>query len=165
VTSLARRIAVVLIAFLVLLAVSLSLVQVSHSPKVAPQESTAVAGDLPVPPPPPLTATMKAVLEKSTGFSALVSYTDAGFEPAHISVLRGQTVRFTNNSLHTMWIMSKGGADGVYPAAPESCGQSAFDTCKALAPHEIWEFTFEVPGTWEYQNNAGEKDRGTVVVK
>ena len=120
---------------------------------------------LPVPAPPVRTKHMDEVVANSKGFAQFVSYTDNGFEPADVTIKRGEAIRFTNNSTHAMWVMSSGGDGGVYPAADNDCGQSAFDTCTAFPPNEIWEFTFDVPGTWVYRNNANKSDVGVIRVK
>lgn len=129
------------------------------------QVSNEAPAPLPVPPPPPRTAHMQQVLDNSKGFQYFVSYTDNGFEPAELTVKRGETVRFTNNSSRNMWLMSSGGDGGVYPASDSSCGQSAFDTCVAYPPNEIWEFTFDVAGTWVFRNNVHKDDVGIIRVK
>ena len=118
-----------------------------------------------VPPPPPMTDHMQQVLDASHGFAQFVSYTDNGFEPADTTVRAGEAIRFTNNSSHSMWIMSSGGDGGVYPSIGETCGQTAFDTCVELPPHEIWEFTFSAKGTWVYRNNAFKEHVAVVRVK
>jgi plastocyanin len=121
--------------------------------------------DLPVPTPPPITPTMQAVLDKSVGFSAFVSYSENGFESPDVKIKKGDSVRFTNNSSHTLWI-SAVAKDGVmYPASGNTCGQSSFDSCVAMAPHEIWEFTFTEPGAWWYRNNSDQTHVGVIRVQ
>ncbi len=111
---------------------------------------------------PEMTATMKAVLEQSEGFQALVSYTERGFEPRTLSIEAGDTVRFTNNSIRDLWVASSG---TPYPGGGEACGQSAFDSCVALAPLEFWEFTFAEEGEWQYVDNLHKEFSGTVQVR
>ncbi len=113
-------------------------------------EDTALVEEVPA-----MTALMKEVLEKSTGFQLLVSYTDGGFQPSHASIKRGDTVRFTNNSSGEVWVSAAAVHNGnIFPGGPSSCGQSAFDSCTALQPKEFWEFTFDESGTWGYINVA-----------
>lgn len=121
--------------------------------------------DLPVEPPPPTTATMQAVLDKSTGFSVLISYTDRGFEGSDVTIKRGESVRFTNNSSHKLWISAVAKEGAMYPASEDGCGQSTFDSCMAMAPHEIWEMKFTKAGTWWYRNNSEQADVGVIRVK
>jgi len=115
---------------------------------------------------PPLTPQITAQLEKSRGFQALVSYTDRGFEPATVTIKKGQTVRFTNNSSDDVWIAaSSAGGGKLYPRVQDECGSSTFDTCKGQRPQEFWEFTFDIAGTWGYADNLHKGNTGIVVVK
>lgn len=114
---------------------------------------------------PPLTPAMEAILAKSNGFQYLISYTDGGFEPPTLTVKKGETVRFTNNSQDDLWIASATQPDGaVYPGQSD-CGATAFDTCAALKPQEFWEFTFDAAGTWSYKNNSDISKTGVITVK
>ena len=117
--------------------------------------------------PPPFTPAIKAQLAASHGFQYLVSYTGKGFEPMSVTVKKGDTVRFTNNSNEDLWIASAGTPGGsVYPAGVgNECGQSAFDSCRSMKHGEFWEFTFTEVGTWGYKNNADTKMAGVVMVK
>lgn len=115
--------------------------------------------------PPPYTPEIAAQLAKSHGFQMIVSYTDRGFEPPSTSIKAGETVRFTNNSSHTLWIAAVGTeGHSIYPGTSD-CGATAFDTCRALKPLEFWEFTFTQSGTWGYQNNLNKNDTATIRVK
>jgi len=111
-------------------------------------------GEAPIP---ALTEATKAKLEKSTGFAALVSYTESGFEPNLVSIKKGEAVRFTNNSSNDLWISSNGEKVAVYPRTKEGCGSSDLDSCEPFDPQDFWEFTFDTKGTWEVTNNL---DRG-----
>ena len=127
----------------------------------APQKDET-AGDNVIP---PYTAEVQARLQKSRGFEVLISYTNRGFEPSAVSLNAGESVRFTNNSSHDLWVASEGTAETpVYPGKSE-CGSSAFDTCRALKPHEFWEFTFTEVGTWLFRNNLDKEAKGTVRVE
>ena len=106
-----------------------------------------------------------AALAKSHGFQYLVSYTDRGFEPPALTIKKGETIRFTNNSGGGLWVASvaRPGAT-VYPGQSD-CGVSAFGTCAALKPGDFWEFTFDVSGTWSYKNISDTAKTGTVTVR
>jgi plastocyanin len=160
--SIGRQVVVLIVLVLLLIAVGIfsSLTNGIH-PRGFSDADTAQQ----VPPPPPRTEHMEKVLSESRGFSQFVSYTDNGFEPADVTVSKGETVRFTNNSAHDLWIMASGGDGGVYPATGNNCGQSDFDTCIALPPNEIWEFTFTAAGTWVYRNNVDKDHVGVIRVK
>ena len=104
-------------------------------------------------------------LQKSRGFEALISYTDNGFEPTQVSIKQGQSVRFTNNSSHKLWIAAEAEVGTPsYPGVSE-CGGSAFDSCRALKHRDFWEFTFGEEGTWLFKNNLDKNKTGTVMVE
>lgn len=113
---------------------------------------------------PPYTEEIAAQLAASKGFNHLVSYTEAGFEPQTITVRAGETVRFTNNSLGSMWVAAATEMGSIYPA-PGVCGQSAFDICKEVGPGMFYEFTFEKKGTWGYHDLSEPAKTGAVVVE
>lgn len=116
--------------------------------------------------PPPMTENMKRVLSKSVGFQHLVSLTDNGFEPANLSIRKGESVRFMNNSnTKDMWISSYAGEGNLYPGVNADCGQSPFDTCVPLPKYEFWEFTFDTAGTWSYRNAADTASIGVISVE
>jgi plastocyanin len=94
-----------------------------------------------------------------------ISYTNAGFEPASASIKKGDTVRFTNNSSHALWIASAPtGSETIYPGT-SNCGGGAFDTCMPLNPGDFWEFTFTQSGAWGYQNNLNKSDVAIMLVQ
>lgn len=103
-------------------------------------------------------------LEKSRGFEVLISYTDEGFEPREATIRRGESVRFTNNSSHDLWVAAAGTTENPsYPGVSE-CGGSTFDSCHTLRPRDFWEFTFVEDGTWIFQNNLDKTKAGAVEV-
>ena len=102
-------------------------------------------------------------LAASHGFQYLISYTDQGFEPAQLALKLGETVRFTNNSSHDIWIAASGSP--LYPAVVNGCGSSELDSCSPFPPQDFWEFTFGVPGNWEVVNNLDKSQSGMVHVK
>lgn len=103
-------------------------------------------------PPPPMSTSTRERLAESKGFQHLESYTDTGFEPAHLEIQRGQTVRFANNSSSGLWVAA-GGAIKIYPKTGNMCGSSDLDSCTIIPPQDFWEFTFEKAGRWQVLNN------------
>ena len=114
---------------------------------------------------PVLTPEERTQLENSHGFQALVSYTDGGFEPAKLTIKKGETVRFTNNSSEDLWVSAGSSSGAVYPGTGKECGQSAFDSCRVLKPMHFWEFTFDIAGTWGYKNVSDTKMTGVIIVE
>ena len=154
-----------IIALCALLVLIGSIYFLMQAPPAAAPKNAGTDASVKQLPPPPLTAEMKAVLAKSHGFQVLVSYTDRGFEPATATIKKGETIRFTNNSSDDLWVAATGTSGAVYPGKGNECGQSAFDSCLALKPHEFWEFTFDATGTWGYADNLHKNKTGIVHVK
>ncbi|OGG56666.1 hypothetical protein A3D71_03450 [Candidatus Kaiserbacteria bacterium RIFCSPHIGHO2_02_FULL_55_20] len=159
-----QKLAIAVLAFIILAS---SVYFLANTKSPAPTAADAPNAALDTGNIPPLTDRMKSVLAKSHGFAALVSYTDRGFEPDTVTIKKGEAIRFTNNSSQNLlWVASvaTGTAPGsIYPTGQqEPCGQSAFDSCATLEPHEFWEFTFDVAGAWSYADNL-HKDRTGIV--
>ena len=118
-----------------------------------------------VPPPRPAPTEKDMIANQSPrGFQLLVSYVNSGFEPKEATIHTGDTVRFTNNSSHEMWVASDGSSGPVYPGVQNGCGSSALDTCKTLRPGEYWEFTFTQVGSWSFVNNLDKSASGVLIV-
>lgn len=113
---------------------------------------------------PEFTEATKKKLEASLGFDSLISYTDAGFEPAAVSIQRGDTLRFTNNSSGDLWIAADGRDLPVYPRTKQGCGSSDLDSCDAFSPQDFWEFTFAERGVWHVVNALDKSKRVVVTV-
>ncbi|MBI2623230.1 MAG: hypothetical protein HYW65_01475 [Candidatus Liptonbacteria bacterium] len=94
-----------------------------------------------------------------------VIYTDAGFSPATVTVKKGGTVTFKNNSSRAFWPAS--GPHPEHTGYPEkgTCGGSAFDSCTAVAAGGEWSLTFNQIGTWRYHDHLNSVKRGTIVVE
>jgi plastocyanin len=152
-----RAYAIVLLAFGVLMLAAWGIVRMSAQ-NVA---TTTVPGEATEPPSPEI----MAYLAKSTGFQYLVSFTERGFEPSTITIKKGETVRFINNSSEDLWVSATGDSGAVYPGTGKECGQSSFDTCKTLKKGEFWEFTLADEGAWSYHNNFDLERMGVIVVK
>lgn len=97
--------------------------------------------------------------------SNLITYTDSGYSPAVITIKRGQTVTWKNNSSRQMWTASAiHPTHSVYPTAG-GCIGSTFDACSGIASGGTWSFGFDVAGTWKYHNHMNSAHTGTVVVE
>lgn len=102
-----------------------------------------------------------------------VTLTDAGFSPASVTISRGETVRFVNDSSRGMWV----GAD-AHPthtqydgtSTREHCANGAntgtsFDQCASVEKGSFWDFTFTKSGTFGYHNHVGASNTGTIIVQ
>ncbi len=94
----------------------------------------------------------------------VVTYTDSGFSPATITVKKGDTVTFRNDSTAPMWVAAN--PHPVHTGYPVGggCIGSAFDECAGADPGSSWSFTFDQVGSWGYHNHRRASDQGTVVV-
>lgn len=101
--------------------------------------------------------------------SVTVRYTSSGFSPKTLSIKKGTSVTFINESGDRMWVgsdehPSHTGYAGT--SKDEHCvdgapSTSSFDQCAAT---DSYTFTFTKVGTWDYHNHAAASDKGTVTV-
>ncbi len=116
------------------------------------------------------TATIGAEADGTASAGAVtVRYTASGFSPAAVTVKKGTTVTFVNESGGNMWV----GAD-EHPTHTQYDGTSKNEHCFAGAPSSVsfdqcassasYSFTFMKTGTWGYHNHAGASDKGVIVV-
>ncbi len=87
---------------------------------------------------------------------SVVTYTDTGFSPSPITVKKGTTVVFVNESGSQMLV-----ASASYPTHQVL---PSFVQIKAVSKGGVYEYTFESEGTWKYQNDMSPKDSGSVTV-
>lgn len=85
-----------------------------------------------------------------------VTYGASGFVPNTVTVKKGTTVVWTNQSQAGMWV-----ASAVHPTHQLLPG---FDQLKSVSAGGAYEYTFEKVGTWKYHNHVAPADTGTVVV-
>jgi plastocyanin len=131
----------------------------------ARNNTSSTGGDTLTTPPPPAQTNTPA--SPATASNVTVTYTDSGFSPKSVTVKRGQSVTFINQSSRSMWV----GADDhpthtKYPVkSAGDCLGSSFDSCKGSGSGQSWSFTFTETGSWGYHNHTRAADRGTVVVQ
>lgn len=95
---------------------------------------------------------------------ATVLYTNQGFSPNTITIQKGGTVTFTNNSSEKMWVASA--MHPTHTGYPEKggCFNTKFDPSCGIAPGGSWSFTFNLTGEWGYHNHLDARYFGKVVV-
>lgn len=118
-----------------LIAISLAAVFFNVSRQGPTREVTAETIRTGEAPRPAFTEETKQKVAESRGFSALVSYTGTGFEPASVRVSAGQIVRFTNNAAGVLALRI-----GTAPAYIES--------------QDFYEHEFDQVGDYEYSAGA-----------
>jgi len=101
----------------------------------------------------------------------VVTYTNTGYSPKTLTIKKGETVTFKNQSSRSMWP-----ASAVHPShrvysgtsleqhCPDVAG-TAFDACKGYLPGESWSFKFDKVGTWKYHDHLDPSDTGTITVE
>lgn len=103
----------------------------------------------------------------------VITLTESGFSPTSVTVARGETVRFINDSSRGMWVgvdehPTHTEYDGT--STREHCANSmntgtSFDQCASVAKGELWDYTFEKTGTFGFHNHVGASNTGTVIVR
>lgn len=123
----------------------------------------------------PSDSTGDAILEEEpTDSSNTITYTDSGYSPKEITISKGDTVVFKNESSRTLWPAST--VHPVHSAYPGSNIQKCFDgdtendstifdACRDLGAGEEWSFTFNEVGSWGYHNHRRFSDTGKVIVE
>lgn len=142
------------IAVLVALLVLVALFTFAAKPAAAPIEEQA-----------PETMT----LPSSPATTVVITYTDSGFMPKTATIKNGTTVRFVNQSTHSLWVGSDAhpthtNYDGT--TLREHCASGgAFDQCHAASAGESWEYTFLKTGSFGYHNHTSASHSGTISVE
>lgn len=105
----------------------------------------------------------------SASASRTVTYTPDGFAPSSLTIQKGETVTFINQSGQTMWVASAmHPTHSVYSGTTlsEHCGGPnegvSFDQCEEGVSYS---FTFQKSGTWKYHNHIRADNTGTIVVQ
>src|SRR3989344_2819564 len=94
-----------------------------------------------------------------------VTYTNSGYLPSTLTVKKGETVTFKNQSSRAMWT-----ASAVHPThrgypTTGGCLGSTFDACAGIQPGNSWSFKFDISGTWQYHNHMSPGDTGTIDIQ
>lgn len=87
----------------------------------------------------------------------VVTYTDSGFSPKTITIKKGDSITFVNQSSGDMWVASN--------PHPVHTDYPAFDEKASVQKGGSWSFTFGQAGTWGYHNHKNPSSSGTVVVE
>lgn len=103
----------------------------------------------------------------NTPLAATVTLTDNGFTPQHITIKKGGTVTWVNESDGNMWVGSAmhpthTAYDGT--TLSEHCDDvtgTSFDQCKNS---DRYSFTFDKVGKWNYHNHSASSQFGSVTV-
>ena len=103
----------------------------------------------------------------SVPMTASVTLSANGFSPKSVTIKKGGTVTFTNESTGKMWVATASHPthtvyDGTTLQAHCAAGTAAsFDQCKDGSSYN---FTFTKVGSFNYHNHSSASEFGTVVV-
>lgn len=101
--------------------------------------------------------------------TATVSYDGNTFTPKTVTIRKGGTVTWTNDSDSNMWVASaQHPSHSVYAGTTRQqhcpdASNTAFDQCAGSAGN--YSFTFEKEGTWNYHDHINASVFGTVIVE
>ncbi|MBX4186960.1 MAG: cupredoxin domain-containing protein [Candidatus Doudnabacteria bacterium] len=118
-----------------------------------PTPSPEVSNPTPNPEPP---VTPPVTPPASTSAMKVITYTSTGFSPATVTIKKGTTVNFVNNSSGNVWP-----ASDPHPSHTDYPG---FDPRQAIPAGQSWAFTFDKVGTWGYHNHLNPAKRGSITV-
>ncbi|MDO8625227.1 MAG: hypothetical protein Q7R47_04025 [Candidatus Diapherotrites archaeon] len=102
--------------------------------------------------------------------SATINITANGYEPATVTIAKGGTVTWVNDTDTLNWPASaKHPTHTTYPGSGiEKCATAEqpgiFDACHALAKGEEFSFTFNSVGQWAFHDHIAAKTFGKVIV-
>jgi len=86
-----------------------------------------------------------------------VFYTNGVFSPTNLQINVGDTVRFSNESLSSIVVISDPGlSENPLPG---------FDSISEIMPKGVFAFTFTTRGIFDYRNDKNIEQKGTVIVK
>lgn len=95
----------------------------------------------------------------------IVTYADSGYSPSTLTIKKGETVTWKNQSSQSMWTASgKHPTHLLYPTTG-GCLGSTFDACAGILSGNNWSFKFDFAGTWKYHNHLNPGYFGTIIVE
>lgn len=85
-----------------------------------------------------------------------IKITPEGFSPEEITIKKGQTITWVNETDEFRWPASNlHPTHGIYPE---------FDPQEPIAPGESWSFTFDKAGTWRFHDHLNPRMLGKIEV-
>jgi hypothetical protein len=128
--------------------------------------------ELPSPSPSGLPSlTLKDLSPQGTSLPTIVRYTFDGYIPPSITISKGTSVIFQNESNSAMWTASNvHPSHTLYPGSSIQKCQSIesnqiFDSCEGIESGMTWTFRFSQDGSWQYHNHLNPSHGGAIVVK
>lgn len=110
----------------------------------------------PAPTPQPNTNTAAEIEESGLQDQTVIRMTDAGFDPATITIPKGTPVMFFNESSAPRWPASA--------PHPTHTNYPEFDPKAGIEPGQSWTFTFDKPGAWAFHDHLQATKFGKITV-
>lgn len=160
-----------LLTVVVLAVVLVSWILLSNKEDVAVNTSTPTVSPTPTPLVSPSLSPLTTVSPSPIISKKVVTYTDSGYSPNTITIKKGETVTWKNDSKLLMWTASAvHPTHKAYPGTNiANCGTPAgsnqFDACGGVASGQSWSFKFDNVGTWGYHNHLKASDWGKIIVE
>lgn len=107
--------------------------------------------------PSPQQANLQEGNGKYLGKVYTVYYTSGVFSPTNLQINIGDTVRFLNDGLTPIRVVSD--------PHPEHDYLPGFDSVSEIPPQGIFSYTFNKRGIFDYHNERKPEQRGTIIVK
>lgn len=106
-------------------------------------------------------------LSSEANSSPAVTYSNNGFSPQSLSVFVGSTIQFRNQSGSSMWV-----ASDIHPTHEDYSGTSRSEHCPDLendnfdqcGSGDIFSFTFQKAGEFNYHNHQNSEHGGVIIV-
>ncbi len=93
----------------------------------------------------------------SQSSSTTITFDGKTFSPANVTVKKGTTVTWTNNSNQSLWVASN--------PHPTHTGLPGFDELKGMMKGESYSYTFTKTGSFGYHDHLNASSGGTVTVE
>ena len=119
----------------------------------------------------PELSTLPPLENEEVQSSATVTYTDSGYLPREVTIFKGGTVTFKNESSREMWTATAiHPTHTIYPGSSiQKCdtkdAKEMFDTCKGVLSGEEWSFQFNEQGAFGYHDHLQIRYTGRITVE
>ena len=100
-----------------------------------------------------------SVEQKITGEEHVITFSDDGFDPAEITIAKGDTVTWKTTTGRLFWP-----ASNLHPSHRDYPG-GIFDPKAPIESDATWSFTFELAGDWKYHDHLAPYHTGVIHVE
>ena len=159
-----KTILYVVVGLIVVVGAIMLIIGKSGNDEVTPITSSSASPSVSVSTSPSTSVSPLVSVGISVPKTVVISYTDSGFSPANVTIKKGDTIKYVNNSSKEMWP-----ASAMHPshnAYPETggCIGSKFDACARIKTGATYSFTFNQVGSWGYHDHISPNFFGKITV-